>query len=157
MGQLNRIMTTAFFVSLALSGCYRMKDTKAEITYFDHGQVIPVEMKDSDQFFNLVNDLILGTDETIKLLVSTEQLETIRQTEACVEIVFQKAVFVRSRKLGIFRIDRILIPFEGEFVGEETDPTLTVFLGKGTYFSGPIRNSQGFGFVQEIRALLEEK
>lgn len=134
-----------------------MKDTKAVITIFDHGVGLPVSIKDSDQFFKQVNDLILGTDDTIKLLVSPEQIEALKQSDYCVEIIFEKAVFVRSRKLGIYRIDRILIPFEGEFVGTETGPTLTLFLGKGSYFSGPLQNSDGFGYIKEIRALLDEK
>lgn len=86
----------------------------------------------------------------LRLHVSPERIENIMSNDSGIEVLFHDRVSVTSRQFGEFTVNKILVPFEGEFVGDESSPVVTVFLGDNGYFTGPLRNSQGLAVLQEI-------
>ena len=104
----------------------------------------------------LVDTLSLDASETLKLLVDDERIEDLKKTETSVEILFKPEASFLSRQTGTFTADKIFLPFSGDFVGTDKDPIVTVFAGdKNGYFSGPLRNPNGYASLMELRALLE--
>ena len=58
---------------------------------------------------------------------------------------------MKSNVFGTYKVDRILIPFEGKFVGTEKSPVITIFLGDKGYICGPLRNSHGLEALNKLK------
>ncbi len=65
------------------------------------------------------------------------------KSASCLELVFTEAWTVRTLEPPLYRIDRILIPFDGLYATDTSSAAAVIFLGNGTYFSGPLGNSSG--------------
>ena len=105
---------------------------------------------------DILDMLFLGSSEALKLLVNDAKIEDIKKTESAVEIQLEKETIFKSTEMGQYNVDKIFLPFTGDFVGNDKDPIITVFAGdaKG-YFSGPLRNPNGYAKLMELKALLE--
>jgi len=131
-----------------------MYDVEAEYYYFNRGIYKKIKIQQPENYYNILMELIRGTDEILKLLVSEERIDKIKHDESGIEIIFNESIRIHSQNLGIFKINKLLIPFEGYYVGNEKDPMSTIFIGDNGYMSGPLRNSKGFEHVKKIELLL---
>lgn len=91
-----------------------------------------------------------AVDGLLRLAVSAERIETLRQQETVIEIRYPTSRSFVLEALGGHEIeaDSLLIPLTGEFAQGEM---ATYFVHLGTWKPGPYRNSGG---VPELRRLL---
>ena len=78
----------------------------------------------------------------------------IINNESGIEIEYKEKRIFKSDEFGSFMVKRILIPFSGEYTGNEQFPVITVFLGNEDFLSGPLRNSNGLKEVKIIRQMI---
>ncbi|MBN1327194.1 MAG: hypothetical protein JW996_04530 [Candidatus Cloacimonetes bacterium] len=134
-----------------------MVQTKTDISYFENGTEIQITLnseEDQEKLFTLINELILSTDDMLRLLVSQDRIDQLKQEASGIELSFKDNIRIHSKEMGDHDVDKILIPFTGEFVGDYNDRMATIFLANDGYISGPLRNMNGLPKVNEIKDLL---
>jgi len=142
---------------MLLIGCKNMEHNNTDIIYFENGTETEINLtsaKDQEQFHQLINELILGTDDMLRLLVSQDRIDQLKKEASGIEVSFKDDIRLHSEEMGDHDVDKILIPFSGEFVGDYNDSMATIFLAKNGYISGPLRNTNGLPIVNEIKELL---
>lgn len=157
---MKRLVLLALVILLGvftLGGCKNMDKNNISLNLFELGikKVIIIEskseMKELEQLFT---DLVAETDDMLRLLVDKKKINELKNTEIGVEIIFSKKLILTSKKIGEFEVDKLYIPFTGEFVGKGDDTMATIFLANGAYISGPLRNSKGLKLVDRIKAII---
>lgn len=119
------------------------------ISYFDKGVKREVFLKDSINFVNLVKDLVKGTNNSFKMLVTKNIIEDAK-LETCVEITFINDITVNTNRGKTISFSKILIPLKNE------SSSAVFYCGKENYYSRPpYINSDGFNIVSEIRKICE--
>lgn len=144
-------------VILALIGCKKEELTKMNVSYFSKGEESVVSFDsqaDSDKMFRLVEDLVAGTDDKLRLLVSDAKIDQIKNEASGIEIKFSELKILHTNEPAAYQVDGLFIPCSGDFAGE--DGYSTVFLADQVYLSGPLRNSQGMEIVEQIKELIEQ-
>jgi hypothetical protein len=133
-----------------------VKNSEYKCFYFKQGNYKEIDIKSPDRLNHHLEKLINETDDVLKLLVSEERINDIKKEESGIEIIYTEKTSIKSSKLGQFLIDRILIPFEGTFVGDSSSPVVTIFIGDSTYISGPLRNSNGLNDLDSLKQIVVE-
>lgn len=105
---------------------------------------------------NLLYSLIYSTDDIIRLYMHEERYETLKNEEMCAEFIFSKEIKLNTSKLGELNFDRILIPFTGDFAGNENSSNCILFIGVDKYFPEPLGSSLGYPEVLKIKSELEK-
>ena len=141
-------------ILLFLFGCKSMDNINYSVYLFNKGEYTKVKSELSEKIVNILKDIVLDTDDMLRLHVSKERIETIKKNNSGIEVIFKKKNSITSKKMGVFEINKILIPFEGDFVGNENSPVVTVFLGNNGYITGPLRNSDGLKKLEEIKKVI---
>lgn len=107
--------------------------------------------------FQLITSLIEESDDVLRLMVTEDRINEIKENEESIEIVFNSKKEFESVQLGGESIKKILLPLTGEFIGSPEDPIITIFIGDDDYFSGPLRNSIGYQKLMEIKSIIYSK
>jgi hypothetical protein len=107
--------------------------------------------------FRLITSLIEESDDVLRLMVTGDRINEIKQSEESIEIVFNSTKVFESDQLGGESIKKILLPLTGEFIGSPEDPIITIFVGEDEYFSGPLRNRVGYPKLMEIKSIIFSK
>ena len=139
-------------------GCSFIRSSNVTITFYSKGTSSEIKFQsqqDKEQVQNLIGELISDTDDILRLLVSDERINNLKQTESGIEIKYSKHKIITSKLLGDFRINRLYIPFSGEFTSEKTEGVATIFLADTVYLSGPLRISDGMKIVKQLQELIE--
>ncbi|KQC09199.1 MAG: hypothetical protein APR54_13085 [Candidatus Cloacimonas sp. SDB] len=142
---------------IILTGCKNMEQAETDIIYFENGAETEIDLnskEDQEKLINLINELMLGTDDMLRLLVSQDRIDQLKNEASGIEVSFNNVIRLHSEELGDHDVKKILIPFSGEFVGDYNDSMATIFLANDGYMSGPLRNTQGLPKVNEIKELL---
>lgn len=105
---------------------------------------------------NILYSLLSSTDDIIRLYMDEERYETLKKEEMCAEFIFSEEIKLNSSKLGELSFDRILIPFTGDFAGNENSSNCIVFIGIEKYFPEPLGSSIGYPEVIKIKSELEK-
>jgi hypothetical protein len=58
--------------------------------------------------------------------------------------------------MGKYKIEKIMIPFTGDYAGDEKSNDVTIFAGEKEYFTPALRNSNGFKNVTELEKLIKK-
>jgi len=142
---------------ITLGGCKNMDKDKITVNLFEHGikRVIIIDSKSEKQELEkLLTDLVAGTDDMLRLLVDKKRINELKNTEIGVELVFSNKIVLSTEKMGKYEVDKLFIPFTGDFIGNDDDTMATIFLANGAYISGPLRNSKGLKMVNRIREII---
>lgn len=113
---------------------------------------LPVEAGGAAQALVVAcEDQLSAVDGLLRLAVSAESIEALRQKETVIEIRYPTSRSFILEALGKHEIqaDRLLIPLTGEFAEGEM---ATFFVHLGTWKPGPYRKSFG---APELRHLVE--
>lgn len=148
------------FGVILIGGCKNMDKDQITINLFEHGikRVIVIDSKSERQELEkLLTDLVAGSDDMLRLLVDKKRINELKNTEIGVELVFPHKLMLSSKKMGEFEVDKLFIPFSGEFVGKGDDTMSTIFLANGAYISGPLRNSKGLKMVNRLKEIIVKK
>jgi len=128
-----------------------LKTDKSEIK-----TIIP-NKGDSEELLLLLKNLIQKTDDMLKVYLSPERIENIKQDEQYVEFLFDSKIEVSSNTFGDYNINKVLIPLTGTFGVSNSSQKATIILGDDDgYISGPLRSSDGYNIVQKLRLILKE-
>ena len=145
-----------FLLLVLFAGCKEGK-TIMKIQYYNHGELqfsmLNVDLQ--NEILTLTRDLISNSSDILKLLVNDSRIEEIKQNEVSVEIIFEEHNMFTSDELGTENVKKILFPLSGDFIGNNEDPVVTIFLGDESYSSGPYRNEKGFDKLMELKKLVE--
>jgi hypothetical protein len=138
-----------------IAGCKEGK-TIMKIQYYNHGELqFPMLNVDlQNEILTLTRDLISNSSDILKLLVNDSRIEEIKQNEVSIEIIFEEHNLFTSDELGTEKVNKILFPLSGDFIGNTEDPVITIFLGDESYFSGPYRNEKGFDKLMELKKIV---
>lgn len=151
---INRSLIVGALWCCALLGCNAVKNNSFSYYYFDHGVYRQAGADSTGEVATLIRGLVDRADETLKLLVSEERIDQVKDEASGIEVIFDSKVSIQSATLGRFEADRMLIPFDGHYVGDATSPIVTIFIGVGSYGSPPLRNSQGLGMLDSLRSVV---
>lgn len=152
-------MTSFFLFFAALVFCNCTKDSndmqiylykKGEKTKLDNSLLNPSEIN------NLLNSLIKNTDEFIRLYMDEDRFESLKKEESAVEFIFDEEKSIHSAQLGELKFKRVLIPFSGDFIGDEKSPNTTLFIGDDKYFPEPLNNSNSYQNLLKLKAEIEK-
>jgi len=114
---------------------------------------LPTEAEASEEIRALViacERQLSAVDGLLRLAVSAELIETLRQTETVIEISYHTSRSFVLEALGKHEIeaDGLLVPLTGEFAQGEM---ATFFVHQGAWRPGPYRKSGG---IAELRRLV---
>lgn len=141
-------------VCLAVAALGFLSEVGFEVAEYDGGVVRRAEIRDPCEFVRALEKLIWETSDIVRLLVSNERVDGLKRSGA-LEVVFERRVTVRSRRLGDREIDRVLIPTAGDYAGVKEAPFVVLVLGvDGHYVSGPLVNQDGLLVLEKVRELL---
>ena len=105
----------------------------------------------------LLNSIIKNADEFMRLYMDEDRFESLKKEESVAEFVFHEEINILSNQLGELKFKRILIPLTGEFVGNEKNLNITLFIGDDKYFPEPISNQNGYGDLLRLKQELEKE
>jgi len=148
--------TIIILLLVLLIGCKKEMNIM-KISYYSNFKVQNPKLseKQQEEILNLVTDLISSSDDLLRLAVNDATIDQIKENETSFEIIFEEYNVFTSDKLGTEKIKKILFPLSGDFIGNEKDPVITIFLGDESYFSGPYRNYNGLEKLFKIKELVE--
>lgn len=140
---------------MLLIGC-KKETPEMEINYFDTGikQSIKLNENAKESIFEIIDELISNSNDILKLLVNNSTIEEIKKNEKAIEIIFSKEQLFTSKELGAEKIKKLFFPLTGDFIGDNNDQVITIFLGEDEYFTGPYRNDKGFSKLKELEKLI---
>ena len=118
---------------------------------------IALSKHNSEEIHSLLKDLVKHTDEMLKVYLSPERIEKIKQDEQYIEILFDSKIIITSDAFGDYNINKILIPLTGTFgTSNKSHKTIIILGDDDGYISGPLKNSNGYDKVQELKSVLEK-
>lgn len=143
-------------VVILLQTCNQMDKSSYTINYFNNGEPIIIDNHNRDEFISNVTELFFNTNEVIRQIVTSDLITEIKKENECIEVVFDNLITVKSKKLGNFKIKKILVPLSGKYIGNQESPSAIILIAndKG-YITGPLGCKNGLQYVEGIkRALL---
>lgn len=126
------------------------------LIYFDHGDTRQAEVDGAASACvrGILDSLVAGSDDRLRLLVSPDRIRGLKEGEEGVEILFDSTRTFASDALGTVSADRILVPFTGDHIGSEERPYVVIFTGEETYGAGPLQNPDGRRHALRLRDLV---
>ncbi len=130
-----------------------------KISYYSNSKAQNPKLseKQQEEILDLVTNLISSSNDILKLLVDDSTTSEIKQNETAIEIIFEEYKIFTSDELGTDKVKKLFFPLSGDFIGNEKDPVITIFLGDESYFSGPYRNDNGLETLIRIKTLVEQE
>lgn len=127
--------------------------TVVEVIRHDDGEAVSVTLDAScsDRLPDLVADLLAGAGP-VRLLIDEDRIREVKAGGA-LEVVFDAERRFATAAAADTPARRVLLPIRDPYwVGSEERPFVVVFLGNGSYGSGPWRSDHGLGLLREIEA-----
>lgn len=142
-------------VVILLQTCNQMDKSTYTIQYFNNGETVTVDCHIPNEFIANISELFYNTDEMIQLIVTQDLINSIKKENKCIEVVYDNLISVKSKKLGSFKIKKILIPLSGKYIGNQESPSAIIFIAndKG-YITGPLGCKNCLQFVEGIKYAL---
>lgn len=146
------------YMIISLFGCNDGTNNMS-INYFENGNRILVEFDNKTKADVLahLSELFLKTTDRLRVHLSENRIEHLKETEKLIEIKLDSAMTFNSIQYGDKIIDLILLPLSGDFIGDENNPIITMIVGNKTYSTGPYRNKNGFETLNKIKLLVEKE
>jgi hypothetical protein len=100
--------------------------------------------------------LFSNCDEALKLYIDEERIKEIKKNDSGVEIFLSRSTIYKTKSLGKYKVEKIIIPFTGDFAGDEKSNDITIFAGEKEYFTPALRISNGFRNVTELEKIIRK-
>jgi hypothetical protein len=104
----------------------------------------------------LLESLFYNTDDMMKLHVDSSRIFQIMKNETGIEVSFSKERLFASKEFGSYKIKKLLIPFTGDFAGNEQSQVVTIFPADEGFFSGPLRNLNGYNDLIKLQKMISK-
>lgn len=148
---------TGFFIIVffLLTNC-KADDKSMKVIIFNNGvgSEVILNNDDSKSVKKILLELLLKTDDMMRVYFDNESIEEIKRTEKCIEIIFNKAEHLHTSFLGEVTLNKILLPISGDFKPTEKIDIVTIIIGENDYSSGPLTASGGLKLVQELEQIV---
>ena len=134
------------------------KPLELKIIYFNAGKENKTEISKPDQnkIFQILTKLFSNCDEAFKLYISEERINEIKKNDSGVEIFLGKSTVYKTKSLGNYKVKKIMLPFTGDFAGDEKSSEVTIFAGEKEYFTPPLISKNGFKDVIELKKIIRK-
>lgn len=134
------------------------KPLDMKIIYFNSGKEIKPDLSKSDQnrISQILVKLFSGCDDALKLYIDEDRIKEIKKNDSGVEIFLAKSNIFKTKSQGKYKVEKIMIPFTGDFSGDEKSNDITIFAGEREYFTPALRNSNGFKNVTELEKIVRK-
>jgi hypothetical protein len=110
---------------------------------------------DQETVKTIIAELFEGTSDMLRVRVDDDRINDIRTKERAIEIVFDQLQTFKSNDLGSFSIRRLFIPVTGDYVGDPTTPSATLFPADDDGFmSGPLGNPNGYNVLVRLDSII---
>lgn len=104
------------------------------------------------QVIGAVESLYADAQERLKQIVTNRMIDEVKRARA-LEVIYPGPQSLKTQVPGeIEKPVRLLIPLEGEWVGDEEDPSVVIFCGFPQYSAGPLWVSKG---LEGLRTVIE--
>jgi len=145
------VILPVFFLTtfIAAKACATMQTETSHVDLYINGKKTSLSLSKPEvqQIVQTCEEQLQQADGILRLAVSSEAIEEIKQSAAALEILYgSPKTFVIGFNKNTVEVDRLLIPLTGDFAAQVT----TIFLGKGKYMAGPYRNKTGTSAIQSI-------
>jgi hypothetical protein len=150
-------MIKAILFLLLLTGC-REEDKSMQIIYFEKGKTVEIDNQklNLQELNNILKSLFYSTDDMLKVRVDSTRIAEIMDIDSGIEINFKEPQQFNSKDFGSFNISKLLIPFSGDYFGNDESPVITIFAAEEDYLTGPLRNSNGLSEVKKIQKMIKD-
>jgi hypothetical protein len=127
-----------------------------KIIYFNAGKENKIELSKSDQkkISQILIRLFSKCTEGLSLYINEDRIKEIKKNNSGAEIILGKAAVFKTKSLGNYRINKLMIPFSGDFIGNEKAPVITIFGGEKEYFTPALINHNGLDKVKELENII---
>lgn len=152
-------MKLLIILLLSLNIVYTMdKPLNMKIIYFSGGKEKMPEISKSDRnkISQILVKLFSNCDEALKLYIDEERIKEIKKNDSGVEIFFAKSIIFKSKSMGNYQVEKVMIPFTGDFAGDEKSSDVTIFNGEKEYSTPALRNSTGYKNVMELEKIIKK-
>ena len=109
-----------------------------KIIYFNGGKKNNPEISQSDR--NKISQILIklfsNCDEVLKLYINDEKIKEIKKNDS--------------------EVEKVMIPFMGDFAGDEKSSDVTIFAGEKEYFTPALRNSNSYKNVMELEKIIRK-
>jgi hypothetical protein len=134
------------------------KPLELKIIYFNGGKENKTEISKPDQkiISQILTKLFSNCHEALKLYIDEERIKETKKTDSGVEIFLGKTIVYKTKSLGNYKVKKIMIPFTGDFAGDEKSSEVTIFAGEKEYFTPPLISKNGFKYVIELEKIIRK-
>lgn len=143
-----------FMSLLWLTGCSTsslLHKNEFTIKYYENGKSINVVIENDDTITRLVTNLVQGTDNSFKMMVTKSTIENAK-LKTCTEITFAKEMNITMKNGNIISFTKVLILFKNDEEARKSS-SVVFYCGTRDYLSPPYINSEGGAIANEIRRL----
>ncbi|HYB98732.1 MAG TPA: hypothetical protein VEC57_06305 [Candidatus Limnocylindrales bacterium] len=138
-----RLLRALMAAAVALAGCRATAAGQLQVVVYEGGQrrALPVQDASTAALLQAVEDSVHAADAVLRLAVTPQLVETLRNDHGCVEVTYPEP---RRFTLPLLQgrevlAQRLLVPLTGELAGTMT----TILLDPGSgYRAGPLRASR---------------
>ncbi|MDX1699275.1 MAG: hypothetical protein R3250_01595 [Melioribacteraceae bacterium] len=118
---------------------------------------VSLDMESQKRIVQIVSSIINESNEVVRLMVTEDRINSIKESEESIEIIFHSERVFESDNIGGEPIKKILFPLTGEFIRTSEDAIFTIFIGDDEYFSGPLRNNVSYQKLVELKNIIYSK
>lgn len=139
---------------ICLIGCSitnKLQGHNDKVVYYEKGVSTNVVIDNPGYLFELVNELVKGTDDSFRLIVTKSTIDNAKQKK-CVEIIFANEMNVSTNNGNSLSFSKILISLKNNDDPNDTSP-IVFYCGKKVYFTPPYINSKSVKVANEIKRL----
>lgn len=152
------MITILILSSLIISAC-NTGSPEMKIYYYNNG--ISTEMslteKQANRVMEIVSELLGATDDMLRVYLDKDTIERIKKEESSIEIIYSEKVSVQSGFLGMIELNRVLLPFSGDYAPTDQINVVTVITGEDEYSSAPLTATGKAGLLNELKKLVSVK
>ncbi len=131
-----------------------------KIIFYQNGEAININTSNLDLagIYKKIKRLSENTTDKLRIYVSEERIEQLKQTETALEIIFEKEIEISSPAFGTEKIKRIFFPLSGDFIGNGESPVITIFLGTvNYYYPDALRNPTGYKDLMLLKNMVTKQ
>ncbi len=145
------------FLLLLLIACKENTNNMKIIVYNSaQSEQIKLSKEDYQIVYSKLTNLFTNSSEVLRLFVQPSLIEKLKESANLIEFSFVDETKFNSKILGEELLNTILIPLSGDFIGNEKDPIITLFMSYSGEYSEPFRNKNGYSELLEIKRILDK-
>lgn len=114
-----------------------------EIYIYENGNksVVKLSSSEKSELLNIIDDLFSDIDDELRLYVDPERVESIKNEDKALEIVFDNETELATKSRGKYKLDRLLIPLTGELSLNKNENNIIFLTGNPDYAGSPLSSN----------------